>query len=74
MSSMKTVHPNNMPEQYELLHQKKSTMQVATCKHEGHEYFLNKLYSDTKKRIDDKYRQRKKWLTKEAAIACIEAE
>ena len=49
-------------------------MQVTTCKHEGHEYFLNKLYSDTKKRIDNKYRQRIKWLTKEAATARIEAE
>ncbi len=71
MTSMKTV--NLLSEQYELLHQKKRTMRVCTRKHEGHNYFVNKLYSDTKKRIDYKYHQRIKGLTKIAATARIEA-
>ena len=48
-------------------------MRVATWKHEGHKYFLNKLYSDTKKRIDDIYGQRIKGLGKDAATAPVEA-
>ncbi len=48
-------------------------MRVCTKKHEGHDYFVNKLFSDTKKRTDDKYRLRIKGLTKIAATACIEA-
>ena len=67
MITMKTVNP--FPEQLELLHAKKSTMRVGTRKHEGHDYFVNKLFSDTKKQIDDKFRQRIKGMTKIAATA-----
>ncbi len=44
-------------------------MRVGTRKHEGHDYFVNKLFSVTKKQIDDKFRQRIKGMTKIAATA-----
>ncbi len=47
-------------------------MRVGTRKHEGHDYFVNKLFPDTKKRIDDKFRQRIKGMTQITATACYE--
>ena len=70
MITMKTVNP--FPEQFELLHAKNSTMRVGTRKHEDHDYFFNKLFADTKKRIDDKFRQRIIGMTKIAATARYE--
>ncbi len=47
-------------------------MRVGTRKHEDHDYFFNKLFADTKKRIDDKFRQRIKGMARLAATARYE--
>ena len=49
-------------------------MRVCTRKHEDHDYFFNKLIADTKKRIDNKFRQRIKGMARLAATARYEGK